>query len=162
MAENGSFNTNAYSVRYLTFNWWITNRNSTENWIDIGWNLVGAGGSSTKWYKAGNFKVVIDGEQVYYSSTRINLYNGTVVASGNKRIYGASNKTFSASAEAGIYTVAVNCRGSGSWTLPTLAVNPTLPTWINVSGSNGNWVNKNDPKFNVSWGGATSRYICYK
>jgi hypothetical protein len=33
----------------------------------------------------------------------------------------AGNKTFSASAEAGIYTVAVNCSGSGTFTLPQIA-----------------------------------------
>lgn len=119
MANNGSFNTSAYSVRYLTFNWWINSQSIEGNYTDIGWNLVGSGGSTTSWYKAGNFKVVIEGEQVYYSSGRINLYNGTTVASGTKRIYHNSDgsKSFSASAEAGIYTVAVNCSGSGSWSL---------------------------------------------
>lgn len=119
MANSGSFNTSAYSTRYLTFNWWINGQDVNENYTDIGWNLVGAGGSSTKWYKTGNVKVVIDGEQVYYNSSRFELYNGTTVASGTKRLYhdGNGNKSFSASAEAGIYTVAVNCSGSGSWWL---------------------------------------------
>ena len=119
MSRSGSFNTNAYSVRYLTFNWWINSQDINGNYTDIGWNLVGAGGSTTRWYTTGNVKVVIDGEQVYYNSSRFNLYNGTTVASGTKRIYHNSDgsRQFSASAEAGIYTVAVNCRGSGSWWL---------------------------------------------
>lgn len=119
MANSGSFNTSAYSTRYLTFNWWINGQDVNGNYTDIGWNLVGAGGSSTKWYKTDNVKVVIDGEQVYYNSSRFELYNGTTVASGTKRLYhdGNGNKSFSASAEAGIYTVAVNCSGSGSWWL---------------------------------------------
>lgn len=122
MANSGSFNTNSYSVRYLTFSWWVNNQDVNGNYTDIGWKLVGAGGSATKWYTTGNVKVIIDGEQVYFNSTRFNLYNGTTVASGTKRLYhdGNGNKTFSASAEAGIYTVAVNCRGSGSWALPTI------------------------------------------
>ena len=123
MASSGTFNTNAYSVRYLTFNWWVNSQDIGGNYTDIGWNLVGAGGTTTSWYKAGNFKVVIDGEQVYYSSDRISLYNGTTVASGTKRIYHNSDGTrsFSASAEAGIYYVAVNVSGSGSWELPRIA-----------------------------------------
>ena len=115
MASSGSFGTSGYSGRYLTFNWWTNGRSIDGNYTDIGWNLVGSGNASASWYKAGNFKVVIDGETVYSSSTRINLYNGTTVASGTKRIYHDSqgNKQFSAYAEAGIYTIAVNCSGSG-------------------------------------------------
>lgn len=46
---------------------------------------------------------------------------------------------------------------SGTLSLPQLAVSPTLPTSINVTGgAGGSWVNKDDPKFNVSWSGATS------
>lgn len=125
MASSGSFNTSAYTgatTRYLTFNWWVNSQDAEGNYTDIGWELVGAGGSTTKYYTSGNFKVIIDGEQVHYSTTRIYLYNGTKVASGTKRIYHESdgNKTFSASAEAGIYYVAVNCSGSGSWALPKI------------------------------------------
>ena len=123
MASSGSFDTNAYSVRYLTFNWWVNSQDIGGNYTEIGWNLVGNGGSTTSWYTAGNFKVVIDGEQVYYSSDRISLYNGTPVASGTKRIYHNSDgaRSFGASAEAGIYYVAVNVSGSGSWELPRIA-----------------------------------------
>ena len=73
MANSGSFGTSNYSGRYLTFNWWVNSQNIGGNYTDIGWNLVGSGNASSSWYKSGNFKVVIDGEQVYYSSTRINL-----------------------------------------------------------------------------------------
>lgn len=122
MANSGSFGTSSYSNRNLTFNWWVNSQDIGGNYTDIGWNLVGSG-SASDWYKSGNFKVVIDGEQVYYSSTRINLYNGTTVASGTKRIYHNSDggRSFSAYAEAGIYTIAVNVSGSGSWDLPRIA-----------------------------------------
>lgn len=122
MASSGSFNTSAYSVRYLKFSWWINSQDIGGNYTDIGWNLVGAGGSNTAWYTSGNFKVTIDGEQVYYSSTRIKLYGNTTVASGTKRIYHNSDgsRSFSAYAEAGIYYVAVNVSGSGTWTLTSI------------------------------------------
>lgn len=134
MATNGSFNTSGYSNRYLTFSWSIISQSPASNNTIISWTLQGAGGNTTSWYKAGNFKVIINGAIVYSSSTRINLYNGTTVASGTATINhnNDGSKTFSASAEAGIYTVAVNCSGSGSWELPQIA------RASSVSGGSGN------------------------
>lgn len=151
MANSGSFNTSAYSVRYLTFNWWVNSQDINGNYTDIGWNLVGSGGSTTKWYTTGNVKVIIDGEQVYYSSTRFNLYNGTTVASGTKRLYhdANGNKSFSASAEAGIYTVAVNCSGSGSWALPQ------IPRYLSIS--NFSLSNRTINSLKLSWATSNPR-----
>ena len=122
MASSGSFNTSGYSGRYLTFNWSVASQNIANNQTTINWNLKGAGGPTNNYYKAGNFAVVIDGATVYASATRINLYNGTLVASGSYTINhnADGNRSFSASAQAGIYTVAVNCSGSGSWALPQI------------------------------------------
>ena len=119
MALSGSLNTTAYSGRYLVLSWTAT-QSIANNTSTISWTLKGAGGSG--YYKAGNFKVVIAGETVYSSSARIELYSGTVVASGSKVIAHNTDgsKSFSASAEAGIYTVAVNCSGSGSFTLDNI------------------------------------------
>ena len=104
--------------------------------------LKGAGGSTTSWYQSGNFKLVIDGRTVYSSSTRIKLYNGTVVTEGDFTLNHTSDGTrsFSAYAEAGIYYIAVNCSGSGSWQLPTIAraSQPSINTWPN-----------NSPDFNI-------------
>lgn len=123
MATSGSFNTSGYQGRYLTFAWSVSSQNVANNSTTISWTLKGAGNAQSSWYRAGNFKVVINGTTVYSSATRIQLYNGTLVASGNFTMTHDTNgnKTFSASAEAGIYTVAVNCTGSGSFTLPQIA-----------------------------------------
>ena len=123
MASSGSFNTTGYQGRYLTFSWSVSSQSVANNTTTISWTLKGAGNAQSNWYRAGNFKVVINGSTVYSSSTRIQLYDGTLVASGNYTMTHdtAGNKTFSASAEAGIYTVAVNCSGSGSFTLPQIA-----------------------------------------
>ena len=120
--NNGSFNTSGYSGRYLNFSWSVASQNIANNQTTINWTLKGAGGPTNTWYKAGNFQVVIDGAVVYSSATRINLYNGTTVASGSYTIThnADGNRSFSASAQAGIYTVAVNCSGSGSWALPQI------------------------------------------
>lgn len=123
MASSGSFNTTGYQGRYLKFAWSVSSQSIANNTTTISWTLKGAGTAQSSWYRAGNFKVVINGSTVYSSSTRIQLYDGTLVASGNFTMTHdtAGNKTFSASAEAGIYTVAVNCSGSGSFTLPQIA-----------------------------------------
>lgn len=140
MALSGSFNTTAYSGRYLTFSWTAT-QNVAANTSTISWRLVGAG-TGSGYYVSGNFKVVIAGETVYQSATRIELRVGTVVATGTKVLTHNSDgtKTFSASAEAGIYTVAVNCRGSGNFTLNTIprastvtATNGTINDWATVN-----------------------------
>ena len=136
MASSGSFNTTAYSNRYLTFSWNVQSQSVANNTTTIAWTLKGAG-SASGYYKAGNFKVVINNTTVYSTSenTRINLYNGTVVKSGTYTITHNSDgtKSFTASAQAGIYTYAVNCTGSGSFTLPTI---PRASTINSVTGKN--------------------------
>lgn len=134
MAASGTFKTSAYDGRYLLFSWEISSQSIANNSTTISWTLSGAGTSSVGYYKAGNFKVVIDGKTVYSSTTRINLYNGTVVASGTYTLAHNSDgtRTFKASAQAGIYTTAVNCTGSGSFTLTAI---PRASTINSVSGN---------------------------
>lgn len=155
MASSGSFNTNAYSNRYLTFSWSVASQSVANNQTTINWSLKGAG-SASGFYISGNFKVVIDGSTVYSSATRIDLYNGTTVASGTYTFThnNAGAKSFSASAEAGIYTVAVNCRGSGSWDLPTIPRYPSL-TSFTVS-------KRDETSFTFNWvSGNTIDYVWY-
>jgi len=142
MASSGSFNTSGYSGRYLTFAWNVASQDVANNRTVINWSLRGAGGSTTSYYISGNFKVLINGQEVYFSSRRINLYNGTLVASGSFTINHNNDGTasFGAYAEAGIYWVQVNCSGSGSWSLPTIprASQPSINTYPN-----------NSPNFNI-------------
>lgn len=128
MASNGSFTTTSCEGRSLTFNWSVKSQSVANNQTTINWSLVGSGSYTYGWVTCGNFKVTIDGKQVYYSSTRMNVYSGTVIASGTYTFThdNSGNKTFSAYAEAGIYYVAVNCSGSGSWSLPSIARNATI------------------------------------
>ena len=140
MANNGSFNTNGYNGsstvgnRYLTFSWSVKEQDIATNKTVISWTLKGAGGNSGYYYIAGNFKVNIDGETVYSSSRRIELYSNTVVATGEKTLYHNDDgkRSFSAYAEAGIYAVAVNCEGEGEWTLPTIARYGTITQSLNT------------------------------
>lgn len=132
MASSGSFNTSSYGSgnynRYLRFEWSVKSQSVANNTTTISYTLKGAGGNTTSYQMSGNFKLVIDGTTVYSSSDRIQLKNGTVVKSGTFTMTHTSTGTrsFSASAQAGINTVAVNCKGSGSWELPTIARGATI------------------------------------
>lgn len=142
MATSGTFKTSAYDGACLQFDWTLKSQSVVNNQSVISWTLKGAGIKSGYWYMAGPFKCVINGTTVYQSSGRIKLYTGTVVASGELAIGHDTNgsKTFSAYAECAIYTSAVNCKGSGSWSLPNIgrASQPSLNTWPN-----------NSPDFNI-------------
>lgn len=119
MASSGSFNTSGYNGLYLNFSWSTVEQSITDNRTKIYWELKGTGNHN---YYAGNFKVLILGEPVFSSSDRILLSNGTLVASGYFNIWhdNTGNRTFDAYVEAGIYTYAVNCKGSLSWALDTI------------------------------------------
>lgn len=136
MASSGSFTTTEYEGRSLTFSWSIQSQSIANNTTTISWNLKGSGSYTYGWVTCGGFKVVINGSTVYSQSTdyRVNVYSGTTVASGTHIISHNSDgsKTFSASAQAGIYTYAVNCSGSGSWALTTI---PRASSFGTISGN---------------------------
>lgn len=142
MATSGTFKTSAYDGACLQFDWTLKSQSVANNQSVISWTLKGAGIKSGYWYMAGSFKCVINGTTVYQSSGRIKLYTGTVVASGELAIGHDSNgaKSFTAYAECAIYVTSVNCKGSGSWSLPDIgrASQPSLNTWPN-----------NSPNFNI-------------
>lgn len=142
MATSGTFKTSAYDGACLQFDWSLKSQSVANNQSVISWTLKGAGIKSGYWYMAGPFKCTVNGTVVYQSNTRIKLYTGTLVASGELAIGHDNNgaKTFSAYAECAIYTSAVNCKGSGSWSLPDIAraSQPSLNTWPT-----------NSPNFNI-------------
>ena len=142
MATSGTFKTSAYEGTCLQFDWSLKSQSTVNNQSVISWTLKGAGIKSGYWYMAGPFKCTVNGTVVYQSNTRIKLYTGTVVASGELAIGHDTNgaKSFSAYAECAIYVTNVNCKGSGSWSLPDIgrASQPSLNTWPN-----------NSPDFNI-------------
>lgn len=118
----GSFYTSGYDGRCLRFDWRLVGQDIGNNTSTIDWDLVGDGNAPYDWYESGNFSVDIDGANRYSSATRIRLYKGTVVASGTLTLThdNVGNRSFGAYAQAGIYYYAVNCSGSGSWSLPQI------------------------------------------
>lgn len=129
MASSGSLLTNGWysdskgDYIYLEFAWSVTATSIPNNTKTIYWELRGKR-TASGFVNAGGFKVVIDGETVYSKSTdyRIELRNGTVVASGTKTFTHNSNGTrsFGVSIQGAIYTYAVNATGSKTFTLDTI------------------------------------------
>lgn len=135
MALSGSVNSSSYEGRYVKLTW-SASQSVANNTSTISWSLAGAGSASASWYMAGGFYVKIAGQVVcnWSTDTRIKLYNGTSIASGSLTISHASDgtKSFSVEVQAGIYTYARNCSGSGSFTLKT------IPRASSISWGSGN------------------------
>ena len=136
MATSGSFNTAAYTTggktRYLTFSWERTSYSVDKNTSTISYTLKG-NGTYTGYINTRNITLVINGTTVYTETGPIKVYNGTVLKSGTITISHNSDgtKSFSASAECGIYYSAINSTGSGSFTLNT------IPRKSTVKATNG-------------------------
>lgn len=125
MASSGSFTTSSYKNLSMMVSWSVKSQSIEKNTTTISWSLKGyRTDGATGFITCGGFKVVINDVTVYSQSNdyRVNVYNGTVVASGTLDISHDSegNKSFTASAEAAIYYWAVNCSGSGSFSLPQI------------------------------------------
>lgn len=145
---------------------WIVENNSAGGYSVVGYNVI-FHCNRISFRMAITTTVNVDGQG--NSAVRQGMSYGsgghdTIMISGSTTIYHTSAKTigfsFNINFQNGIYYSGLgrvyNIGASGSLDLPQLAVNPTLPTWVDVSGgAGGAWVNKDNPTFNVSWGGAT-------
>lgn len=145
MAKSGSFKTSGYNGRHLVFSWTETSQSTENNTTTISWTLKGAGTAPSGYYLTGNIKLVIDGATVYSRgrNDRFELYNGTTVAAGTHTLThdDEGNKSFTVSAQAGIYTFAVNCTGSATFTLDNIAraSQPSLITWPETTNDVGDF-----------------------
>lgn len=135
MAKSGSITTGEKEGRSVTLSWSLSSQSIENNQSTISWTIKGSG-SGSGWVMTGGFKAVINGTTVYSTSTdtRIQLSNGTTVASGTTKITHNADgtKSFSLSVEAGVYTYAVSVSASGTHTLDT------IPRASTVSATNAN------------------------
>lgn len=166
MAKSGSFNTTSYQGRYLTFSWAVESQSVENNSTIISWTLKGAGTGQSNWYMAGPFKVMIDGAIVFSSSTRIKLYNGTVVSSGTYTLKhtATGTKSFAVSAEGAIYLSTVNCKGSANFTLPKIERYATIISATNFKDTENPAIEFSNPgnskiKFSLGAGGTTDLIV---
>lgn len=138
MALSGSVTTSSSSNRSVTLSWTAT-QSIANNTSTISWTLKGSG-SASGWVQVSELKVTIDGSQVFYrdSSNHTGCYNGTQLASGTKTITHNSDgtKSFTIKVEAGIYQWAINCSGSSSFTLNTIARASSITSASNITLGN--------------------------
>lgn len=153
MALSGSLSTNSYDGRYLKLSWTAT-QSVANNRSTVSWTLSAAGGNSS-WYSTGPVTCVINGTTVYSSSSRVNMYKGTI-SSGTININHNNDgtKSFSASVRAAVYYNSVNCTGSATFTLNKIARTPSAPTSLSITAGNGNQVGIGET-ITVTWSGAS-------
>ena len=140
MASSGSFNTSSYktsdkTTHYLIFSWEESSQSIANNTTTIKWTIKGY--SNGGYVKAQNITLKINNAVVFKhlvgTDGQINLYNGTVVASGTHTISHNDDgtKTFTAYLEGGLYIWEPNCSGSKTYTLDT------IPRKSSLSVANG-------------------------
>lgn len=111
--------------------------------------------------------VKVDGTNYSYTHAAINCGNTkhtTKLCGGSAWISHSSSKSvnFSFTTKFGSSGWTINGKkctslsGSGTITLPQLAVSPTLPTRYDVGGFRENWIDIADPKFHIDWSGASA------
>lgn len=129
MALSGSVSTNGCrgegEGRYYTLSWSAT-QSIANNTSTISWTLSTAGGYSS-WMVERTVYVDIDGERVFSKTAAVDRYRGTI-ATGTKTISHNSDGTrsFSVSLGAAIYYSTIECTGSQTFTLDTIARASTL------------------------------------
>lgn len=129
MALSGSISTNGCpgegEGRYYTLSWSAT-QSISNNTSTISWTLSTDGGYSS-WMTERTVYVDIDGERVFSKTEAVDRYRGTI-ATGTKAISHNSDGTrsFSVSLGAAIYYSSVECTGSQTFTLDTIARASTL------------------------------------
>ena len=129
MALSGSVSTNGCpgegEGRYYTLSWSAT-QSISNNTSTISWTLSTDGGYSS-WMTERTVYVDIDGERVFSKTEAVDRYRGPI-ATGTKSISHNSDGTrsFSVSLGAAIYYSSVECTGSQTFTLDTIARASTL------------------------------------
>lgn len=170
--SSGTVNTNAYSGRYASFSWSVKSQSIANNQTTISWTYKGAGGPTNTYYMAAPFNVVIDGTTVYASSTRIQLFNGTTIASGEFTLNhdAQGNKTFSVYVDAAIYVKSINCSGSGSFELSTIPRQANITNAPNFNDEQNPTITYSNPAGNnvtslqarIENAGGTAAYVDYR
>lgn len=125
MALSGSVTTSSWTssggqTRSYTLSWTAT-QNTSTNKSTINWTLKTSG---TYPYNVAErtVKAVIAGTTVYSKTERVMRDANTTVANGSIELTHNSDgtKSFSVSLQAAVYTSAVNCTGSNTFTLNTI------------------------------------------
>lgn len=135
MALSGTVKTNADSNgRYYQLSWTAT-QSIADNTSTISWTLS-AQGYTSGWIAERTLYVTIDGSKVYSKTDRVERYTGTI-KTGTKTITHNSNgsRSFTITVGAAVYGTSVNCTGSGTFALNTIARASTLSVSAGTLGT---------------------------
>lgn len=143
----------------LIFEWWRTGAGISGNvgYHNISYTLKTYGGSGGYWQQLYNSSMNVDGQG--YSRGSFQAYGGgaTTVFSGSKTLYtdGNGNRSFGASAQAGIYYNNINTSGSSGWALDNIALHAT------ITGTSGNINDESNPaiSYNNPGGGGITAWL---
>lgn len=139
MATSGSFETSAVEGRSLIFSWNRTSTNIANNTSTIAWSVKGGGSYTYGYVICGDIDVVVNGSTVYNSGPddRINVWSGTVIASGTTTIShnADGSKSFSASVAGAVYNYAQNVSRSYTWALDTIPRASNIDKIANSGGT---------------------------
>lgn len=161
---SGSLATNKYNSQIGLILSWSASQSVADNSSEISWTLKSSGGSTTAWWNSAPIKLIINGTTVLNITERFKLYGGGAWSKSGKITIAHNNdgtKSFSASISAAIYTSAVNCKASGTWTLKKIARNPSAPTSFTISAGYGNYVGLGDT-IDLKWLGASGNITEYE
>lgn len=114
--------------------------------------------------RSADFTVTVDGQDTVCATGEMSSGSGShnrQFGSGSIKVYHTAAKTvyFSFDSDvnwkiSGVYLNGMSA--SGELSLPQLAVPPTAPTSVSVSGGSNGWLPVSNPVFNVSWSGASA------
>lgn len=175
MALSGSISTNAYQPSGSNNTWsvifnWTATQNTSTNTSKISWNLKSSTGSNS-YVVISELRIKFGDEIIFYrgESKHTQGYDGTLLASGETTISHENNgaKSFDVTIEAGIYSHAINRRGSGTIILDTIprassitsAGNVTLGEACNIKWTPASFNFKYKLRFSIGQWSYTTNYI---
>lgn len=164
MALSGTLTTNKYNGDIGLKLTWTATQSVANNTSTIKWTLKSNGGGTGSWWMAGPITCTINGTKVVNVSDRFKLYGGGAYKkSGSITVAhnADGSKSVGMSIKAAIYTAAVNCTASDTFTLDKIARNPSAPTNFTISAGFGSYVGLGDT-INLSWSGASGVITGYE
>lgn len=164
MALSGTVNSTKYnSTIGLTLTWTAT-QSAVNNRSAVSWTLKSTGGTTSAYWNSGPITVTINGSTVLTITSRFKLYGGGAWSkSGTINVPHNTDgtKSFTISIQAAIYTTAVNCTGSGTFTLDKINTSPTAPTSCTARTDDGTYWAFGEVA-TIKWTGATGPITGYE
>lgn len=120
MALSGTIYTNYYNSHIRLKLSWTGTQSVANNSTKISWTLTSNGGSSGSWWMSGPVTVKIGSKTVLNTTSRFKMYGGGAYKkTGNLTIAHKEDgsQSVAMSVRAAIYSSAVNCTGSNTYTL---------------------------------------------